>query len=53
MASFEQNKKTKKWCVRYRVKVGDQLKQKRLSGFARKIDAQQAYYRIEAKKVEH
>ncbi len=50
MASFEQNKKTKKWCVRYRVKVGDQLKQKRLSGFARKIDAQQAYYEIQAKE---
>jgi integrase len=44
MASYEQDKKTKKWSVRYRVTIMGKPHQKRLSGFARKFDAQQAYY---------
>lgn len=42
MASYEQDK-NKKWSVRFRIVEQGQYKQKRLSGFERKKDAEKAY----------
>lgn len=49
MASFEQNKSSKLWSVRFREKVNGKVKNQRLSGFKTKREAQQAY----AEYVEH
>ena len=43
MASYEQNKKNKKWSVRFRIIENGTEKNKRLSGFERKKEAEQAY----------
>ena len=43
MASFEQDKTTKLWSVRFRVIEGGKEKNKRLRGFATKKDANKAY----------
>jgi integrase len=43
MASFEQNKKTKKWSVRFREVTVNSYKQKRLSGFKTKKEAENAF----------
>ena len=42
MASFEKNK-SGKWSVRFRLDEGDKIKNKRLSGYNTKKDAQAAY----------
>ena len=43
MASYEQNKSSKTWSVRFREMEDGIIVNKRLSGFARKKDAEQAY----------
>lgn len=43
MASYEQNKKNKKWSVRFRIIENGIEKNKRLSGFEKKKEAEQAY----------
>lgn len=43
MASYEQNKSSKLWSVRFREKVNGKVKNQRLSGFKTKREAQQAY----------
>lgn len=43
MASYSQSKSSKLWSVRFYINVDGREKQKRLSGFARKKDAEQAY----------
>lgn len=45
MASYEQNKSSKLWSVRFRETVGGEVKNKRLSGFKTKREAQQAFIR--------
>ena len=43
MASYEQNEQNKKWSVRFRVILGGQEVNKRLSGFRTKKEAQAGY----------
>lgn len=43
MASYEQNKSSKLWSVRFRETVDGRSVQKRLSGYKRKRDAEEAY----------
>ena len=43
MASFEQNKTNKLWSVRFRIIEYGEEKQKRLSGFKTKKEADKAY----------
>lgn len=43
MASYEQNKSSKLWSVRFREVKDGMIGQKRLSGFKRKKDAEEAY----------
>ena len=43
MASFEQNKSSKLWSVRFRETINGESKNMRLSGFKTKREAQQAY----------
>ena len=43
MASYEQNKTSKLWSVRFRDVTSDGVKNKRLSGFKTKKDAQAGY----------
>lgn len=43
MPNFEQNPSNKKWSVRFRTIIDGELKQKRLSGYKTKKEAQAAY----------
>lgn len=51
MPSYEQSKSSKLWSVRFRAMVGGREVNKRLSGFARKKDAEQAYLRFLAEET--
>ena len=58
MASFEQDKTSKLWSVRFRVIEGGKEKNKRLRGFATKKDANKAYVDymasyVPTEKIEH
>ena len=50
MPSFEQNKKNKKWSVRFRDKINGIEKNMRLSGYSTKKEAQAAYIEYESKR---
>lgn len=50
MASFEQNKKNKKWSVRFRDTINGVEKNMRLSGYKTKKEAQAAYIEYENKR---
>ena len=50
MPSFEQNKKNKKWSVRFRDKIDGIEKNMRLSSFNTKKEAQAAYIEYESKR---
>ena len=52
MASYEQNKSSKLWSVRFREKVNGKVKNQRLSGFKTKREAQQAYVEYAGTKKE-